>query len=57
MIRKLSAFLFLAFIGWGCLQAQEAKTCFKNMPDSICPLLSAVNAWIWLLITVENKVL
>lgn len=43
MIRKLSVLLFLAFIGWGCLQAQEAKTCFKNMPDSICPLLSAVN--------------
>ena len=43
MIRKLSAFLILAFIGWGYLQAQEAKTCFKNMPDSICPLLSAVN--------------
>ena len=41
MIRKLSAFLILAFIGWGYLQAQEAKTCFKNMPDSICPLLSA----------------
>ena len=40
MIRKLSAFLILAFIGWGYLQAQEAKTCFKNMPDSICPLLS-----------------
>lgn len=33
----------LAFIGLGALQAQEAKTCFKNMPDSICPLLSAVN--------------
>lgn len=33
----------LAFIGLGAMQAQEAKTCFKNMPDSICPLLSAVN--------------
>lgn len=33
----------LAFIGLGALQAQEAKTCFKNMPDSLCPLLSAVN--------------
>lgn len=43
MIRKLGVFLYLAFIGWGCLQAQEAKTYFKNMPDSICPLLSAVN--------------
>lgn len=43
MIKKLSVLLYMAFIGWGCLQAQEAKTCFKNMPDSICPLLSAVN--------------
>lgn len=25
------------------LQAQEAKACFKSMPDSLCPLLSAVN--------------
>lgn len=33
----------LAFIGMGALKAQEAKTCFKNMPDSLCPLLSAVN--------------
>lgn len=43
MIKKLSVILCLAFIGLGALQAQEAKTCFKNMPDSICPLLSAVN--------------
>lgn len=43
MIKKLSAFLCLAFIGMGALQAQEAKTCFKNMPDSLCPLLSVVN--------------
>lgn len=43
MIKKLSIILCLAFIGLGALQAQEAKTCFKNMPDSICPLLSAVN--------------
>ena len=43
MIRKLSVLLYLAFIGLGCLHAQEAKTYFKNMPDSICPLLSAVN--------------
>lgn len=43
MIRKLSVLLFVVFIGLGCLQAQEAKTYFKNMPDSICPLLSAVN--------------
>jgi len=25
------------------LQAQEAKTFFKNMPDSLSPLLTAVN--------------
>lgn len=43
MIKKLSIILCLAFIGLGAMQAQEAKTCFKNMPDSICPLLSAVN--------------
>lgn len=43
MIKKLSVILCLAFIGMGALQAQEAKTCFKNMPDSLCPLLSAVN--------------
>lgn len=43
MIKKLSIILCLAFIGLGALQAQEAKTCFKNMPDSLCPLLSAVN--------------
>lgn len=33
----------MTFIGLGSLQAQEAKTCFKNMSDSLCPLLSAVN--------------
>lgn len=43
MIKKLSVILCLAFIGLGAMQAQEAKTCFKNMPDSLCPLLSAVN--------------
>lgn len=43
MIKKLSVILCLAFIALGALQAQEAKTCFKNMPDSLCPLLSAVN--------------
>ena len=44
MIRKLSAFLYFGLSSdGGSLQAQEAKTCFKNMPDSICPLLSAVN--------------
>lgn len=43
MIRKLSVLLCVALLGWGGLRAQEAKTYFKNMPDSVCPLLSAVN--------------
>lgn len=43
MIKKLSFFLCLVFAGAGALQAQEAKTCFVNMPDSLSPLLSAVN--------------
>lgn len=43
MIRKLIVLLCVVFAGWGCLQAQEAGNCFKNMPDSICPLLSEVN--------------
>lgn len=30
-------------ISWGALQAQEAKQCFVAMPDSLLPLLSAVN--------------
>ena len=35
MIRKLSAFLILAFIGWGYLQAQEAKTCYAGFYMSV----------------------
>lgn len=37
---------FVCALLWGCcaaLQAQEAKTCFVNMPDSLSPLLTAVN--------------
>ena len=43
MMKKLTMFLCLACV-WMCsLQAQEAKTFFKNMPDSLSPLLTAVN--------------
>ena len=43
MMKKLTMFLCLA-CAWTCsLQAQEAKTFFKNMPDSLSPLLTAVN--------------
>ena len=33
----------LLLFGLGSLRAQEAKTCFVAMPDTLCPLLSAVN--------------
>lgn len=43
-MKKISTFLCIALLGCSAvLQAQEAKTCFVNMPDSVCPLLSAVN--------------
>ena len=35
--------LCLLFIGWHSVYAQQAKTCFTQMPDSLCPLLTAVN--------------
>lgn len=42
-MKKLTMFVCLA-LAWMCsLQAQEAKTYFKNMPDSLCPLLTSVN--------------
>ena len=42
-MKKLTMCLCLACI-WMCsLQAQEAKTCFINMPDSLSPLLTSVN--------------
>ena len=41
---KRNAFLIaLLFFGMNSLRAQEAKTYFVTMPDSLCPLLSAVN--------------
>lgn len=43
MMKRLTMFVCLA-LAWMCsLQAQEAKTYFKNMPDSLCPLLTSVN--------------
>lgn len=42
-MKKTSLLLLLALAGMGTLQAQEARTCFVNMPDSLSPLLSSVN--------------
>lgn len=42
-MKKFCAFLCFAFIGVVFLQAQEVKNYFKNIPDSLCPLLTAVN--------------
>ena len=43
MVKKLVVFLFAVCMGIGSLSAQLAKTCFTNMPDSLSPLLTAVN--------------
>ncbi|MGN8991445.1 MULTISPECIES: DUF3256 family protein [Bacteroides] len=43
MVKKLVVFLFAVCMGIGSLSAQSAKTCFTNMPDSLSPLLTAVN--------------
>lgn len=43
MIKKLSALICLSFVWLASLQAQDAKTCFKNMPDSLSPILTSVN--------------
>lgn len=43
MMKKLIILLCSAFLCAGVVQAQEAKTFFKNMPDSLCPLLTPVN--------------
>ena len=43
MVKKLIVFLFVVGMGIGSLSAQLAKTCFTNMPDSLSPLLTAVN--------------
>lgn len=43
MMKKLVAVLFVICMGVGSVSAQLAKTCFTNMPDSLSPLLTAVN--------------
>lgn len=43
MIKRLTILIGLFMGAVVALQAQEAKACFKSMPDSLCPLLSAVN--------------
>lgn len=43
MMKKLSALICLSFVWLVSLQAQDAKTCFKNMPDSLSPILTSVN--------------
>lgn len=42
-MNKLKTFLCLAFVCVTCLYAQDAKTYFVGMPDSLCPILTAVN--------------
>lgn len=42
-MKKWNLLLLLVFAGAGVLSAQEAKTCFVNMPDSLSPLFSSVN--------------
>lgn len=43
MLGRLVIFLFMICIGAGSLSAQSAKACFIHMPDSLSPLLTAVN--------------
>ena len=42
-MKKLVAVLFVICMGVCSVSAQLAKTCFTNMPDSLSPLLTAVN--------------
>lgn len=42
-MKKLVIFSFMTCIWMVSLQAQQAKTLFTNMPDSLNPLLTAVN--------------
>lgn len=41
--KRLNIIFSLLLAGASALPAQEAKTCFVNMPDSLSPLLSAIN--------------
>lgn len=40
---KRTALAALLLTGGICIQAQDLKDCFREMPDSLCPLLSAIN--------------
>lgn len=42
-MKKLILSLLLAIISLCSVQAQQAKNCFINMPDSLSPLLTSVN--------------
>jgi len=42
-MKKLKVILTLSCVLATCLHAQEAKTCFVNMPDSLSPILTSVN--------------
>lgn len=42
-MKKLKVILALSCVFATCLHAQEAKTCFVNMPDSLSPILTSVN--------------
>ena len=43
MVKKLIVFLFVVGMGIGFFVGATGKTCFTNMPDSLSPLLTAVN--------------
>ena len=42
-MKKLYTFIYAALLGVAPLFGQTAKDCFKAMPDSLTPLLTAVN--------------
>ena len=42
-MKRLITLFFLVCLCMAGARAQLAKVCFTNMPDSICPLLTAVN--------------
>ena len=42
-MKRIFFLLGLVYLSVGGMQAQEAKKCFINMPDSLSPLLTSVN--------------
>ena len=42
-MKKLSTFISVVLLGMAPLFGQTAKDCFKAMPDSLAPLLTAIN--------------